>query len=164
MVLEHHRPAPAGPGGRRLTSSGVIRDSSSKRASGSGTPTRPARATRCTIALVEPPIAMSARIALSNARAARISDGRGPPACASSTARRPESSASARRRESGAGIAAPPGSVMPRASAIAAIVDAVPMTMQWPAERDRHASTSHSSSSESRSARCSAQSRRASEA
>ncbi len=114
------------------------------------------------IALVEPPIAMSLLIALSKALAVRISEGRGPPPCASSTARRPLSSARARRRESGAGIAALPGRVMPRASAIEAIVDAVPMTMQWPDERERHASTSQSSSSVIRPARRSAQSRRAS--
>src|SRR5439155_1703070 len=141
------------PDGLQSTRSGVERDSSSKRASGSGTPARPARATRWMIALVEPPIAMSLRIALSKALAVRISEGRGPPPWASSTARRPLSSASARRRESGAGIAALPGRVMPRASAIEAIVDAVPMTMQWPDERERHASTSQSSSSVIRPAR-----------
>src|SRR5947199_211545 len=150
------------PEGFTLTRKGVERDSSSKRVSGSGTPARPARATRWMIALVEPPIAMSPRIALSKAFAVRISEGRGPPACASSTARRPLSSASARRRESGAGIAALPGSVMPRASAIEAIVDAVPMTMQWPDERDMQDSASQSSSSDIRPARRSAQSRQAS--
>ena len=41
------------------------------------------------------------------------------------------------RRESAAGIAALPGSAMPSVSAIAAIVDAVPITMQCPAERER---------------------------
>src|SRR5262249_19046535 len=93
-------------------------------------------ATRWMIALVLPPIAMSARIALSNAPAVRTWDGLGPPARAISTARRPDSSASASRRESGAGIAALPGSVIPSASTIDAIVDAVPITMQWPDERD----------------------------
>ena len=114
------------------------------------------------MALVEPPIAMSARIALSNASAVRISEGRGPPARAISTARRPASSASARRRESGAGIAAFSGSAIPSVSARAAIVEAVPITMQWPVERDRQASTSQRSSSLSRPARRSAQSLRAS--
>ena len=108
----------------------MVFESSSNRASGSGTPARPAIATRWMIALVEPPIAMSARIALSKAFAVRISEGFGPSARASSTARRPESSASASRRESGAGIAALPGSVMPSASAMEAIVEAVPITMQ----------------------------------
>ena len=64
--------------------------------------------------------------------------------------RRPDISASAIRRESAAGIAALPGSVMPSASAIEAIVDAVPITMQCPAERERHASISQNSSSLSR--------------
>jgi hypothetical protein len=50
-------------------------------------------------------------------------------------------------------MAALPGSVMPRASAIEAIVEAVPMTMQWPDERDMHDSASHSSSSVSVPAR-----------
>ena len=59
-------------------------------------------------------------------------------------------------------MAALPGSVIPRASAIDAIVDAVPITMQWPAERDMHDSTSHHSSSDRRPARRSAHSRQAS--
>src|SRR2546430_8124975 len=126
------------PEGLRLTRRGVERERASKRARGSGTWARPASATRWMIALVEPPMAMSLRIALSKACAVRRSEGLGPPACASLTARRPLASARARRRESGAGIAALPGSVMPRASAIEAIVDAVPMTMQWPDERDMH--------------------------
>ena len=46
------------------------------------------------------------------------------------------------RRESTAGIAALVGRPMPSASTIDAIVDAVPIVMQWPAERDMHASTS----------------------
>ncbi len=60
------------------------------------------------------------------------------------------------RREPGAGIAAPPGSVIPSASAIEAIVEAVPITMQWPDERDMHDSASQSSSSVMRPARRSA--------
>src|SRR5882672_2225495 len=102
---------------------------------------------------------MSVRMALSKARALRISDGLGPPAVAISTARRPASSACASRRESGAGMAALPGNVIPSASAIEAIVEAVPITMQWPAERDMHDSASQSSSSVSRPARRSAHSR-----
>jgi hypothetical protein len=107
-------------------------------------------------------MAMSARIALSNARAVMTCEGLGPPASAISTARRPESSASAIRRESGAGIAALPGSVMPSASAIEAMVEAVPITMQWPDERDMQDSASHSSSSDIRPARRSAHNRQAS--
>ena len=59
-------------------------------------------------------------------------------------------------------MAALPGSVMPSVSAIAAMVDAVPITMQWPAERERQDSTSAISSSEILSARRSAQILRAS--
>jgi hypothetical protein len=86
----------------------------------------------------------------------------GPPASAISTARRPAISAIASRRESDAGIAALPGSVMPSASTTDAIVDAVPMTMQWPLERDMHDSASQSSSSVRRPARRSAHRRQAS--
>ena len=56
-------------------------------------------------------------------------------------------------------MAALPGSVMPSASAIEAIVDAVPITMQWPAERDMQDSASQNSSSVIRPARFSAHSR-----
>ena len=114
------------------------------------------------MALVLPPIAMSARIALSKAAAVKSSKGRGPRSSAISTARRPLISESTSRRESDAGMAALPGSVMPSVSAIAAIVDAVPITMQWPAERERQDSTSAISSSEMLSARRSAQILRAS--
>ena len=140
----------------------MVFDSSSKRVSGSATPARPAIATRWMIAFVEPPIAMSARIALSKAWAVRIWDGLGPPASAISTARRPAISAIARRRESDAGIAALPGSVIPSASTTEAIVEAVPITMQCPLERDMQDSTSHISSSVRRPARRSAQRRQAS--
>src|SRR5262249_50371252 len=95
-------------------------------------------------------------MALSNALGVRISDGLGPPASAISTARRPESSASANRRESDAGMAALPESVMPSASAIEAIVDAGPITMQGPDQPDMHDSASHNPSSVSRPARRSA--------
>ena len=44
--------------------------------------------------------------------------------------------ASARRRESAAGIAAAPGSVVPSASAIEVIVLAVPIVLQCPSERE----------------------------
>ena len=63
------------------------------------------------------------------------------------TMRRPVSWAITRRRLSTAGIAAQPGRLMPNASAIEFIVDAVPMTMQWPAERDMEASASMKSAS-----------------
>ncbi len=135
---------------------GVSRERRSKSESGSGTPTRPAMAGRCTIAFVLPPIAMSTRIAFSNASRVRMRLGRRSSATIS-TIRFPVASASARRRESGAGIAALPGSVMPRDSAIEAIVDAVPMTMQCPDEREKQLSSSHHDSSSSRPARNSSQ-------
>src|ERR1051325_2469182 len=68
------------PDGRTFASSGVVRESSSKRVSGSVIPARPAIATRGMIAFVLPPIAMSAPTALSNASRVRISDRFGPPA------------------------------------------------------------------------------------
>ena len=87
------------------------------------------------IALVEPEIACSARIAFSNAARVRMSEGRR--SCStSSTICRPAASARCARRESTAGIAAPPGSVSPSASVTQAIVDAVPIVMQCPFERD----------------------------
>ena len=46
--------------------------------------------------------------------------------------RRPACSPSPRRRESAAGMSALPGSAIPIVSQIAAMVDAVPMTPQWP--------------------------------
>ena len=57
-----------------------------------------------------------------------------------STMRRPVSCACSLRRASTAGMAALPGKVTPSASTMLAMVDAVPMVMQWPAERDMHAS------------------------
>ena len=68
------------------------------------------------------------------------------PSCASSTARRPLRSASTDLRTSTAGVAAPPGSVIPSASLIEAIVEAVPMSMQWPCVRLVEASASRYSS------------------
>ena len=56
--------------------------------------------------------------------------------------RRPAIRARTFRRESTAGIAAFVGSPMPSASTIDAIVDAVPIVMQWPAERDMQDSAS----------------------
>ena len=53
--------------------------------------------------------------------------------------------ASALRRESAAGMAALVGSAMPSDSDMLAIVDAVPIVMQWPTERDMHASASMNS-------------------
>ena len=96
------------------------------------TPARRAIAIRCTIALVEPPSASTAVIALSIAAARR---GRraasGPPTPSRRCACRNRVAICA-WRESAAGIDAAPGSVRPSASAALVIVDAVPIVMQWP--------------------------------
>jgi hypothetical protein len=83
-----------------------------------------------------------------------ISEGRGPER-ASWTAHLPLISASWSRRLSGAGIAAFPGNAMPNASAMLAIVDAVPITMHEPAERQIESSMSPYSSALSVPARSS---------
>ena len=144
------------PDGRTLVMKGVVRESSSNFSSGRSRPTRPARATRWMMAFVDPPIAMLTRMAFSKASRVRMREGRRP-SRAISTARRPLSSAMARRRESAAGMFAQPLSVMPRASARLVMVDAVPITMQWPALREMQLSISHHSSSLSRPARFSLQ-------
>ena len=74
-------------------------------------------------------------MAFSKAPRVRISDGFRSRST-SSTIFRPALSAMCARRESTAGIAAPPGSVMPSASVTQAIVEAVPIVMQCPFERD----------------------------
>ena len=104
------------------------------------------------IALVEPEIACRVRIAFSNASAVTMSDGRMSRAT-SSTIWRPAASATCERRESTAGIAAAPGSVRPSASVTHAIVEAVPIVMQWPFERDIEFSISTNSVSVMRPAR-----------
>jgi hypothetical protein len=73
----------------------------------------------------------------------------------SSTIFRPAASATCARRESTAGIAAAPGSVNPSASVTQAMVEAVPMVMQWPFERDIEFSISSNSTSVIRPARSS---------
>ena len=61
-----------------------------------------------------------------------ISEGFGPPDFAASVATRPLSSAKRRRSACVAGAVALPGSAMPSASEMQAIVLAVPITMQVP--------------------------------
>ncbi len=97
----------------------------------SSTPTLPAMASRCTTALVEPPTAARATIALWNeARVSRVLGRRSR--ATRSTARRPLRLASASNLLSGAGVPARPGTTIPRASATSAIVDAVPIVLQCP--------------------------------
>ena len=101
---------------------------------------------------VDPLIECSTRIAFSNAAGVRICFGR-TSSRTSSSIFAPASSASCFRRESTAGIAAPPGSVIPRPSVMQAIVDAVPIVMQWPLLREIEPSISRHSSSVMRPAR-----------
>lgn len=102
-------------------------------------------AMRWITALVEPPMAMETRMAFSKAAGFMICEGR-MASWAMRTAWRPLISASCRRRLSGAGMAALPGRAIPRASAMLAMVEAVPMTMQLPAERQMASSTAPYSS------------------
>ena len=98
-------------------------------------PSRPAIAGRWITAFVEPPSACSVAMALWNASGVRICESRRS-SCTICTMRRPVTCASARRRESAAGIAAAPVSVVPSASAIEVIVLAVPIVLQCPSERE----------------------------
>lgn len=113
----------------------------SKSSSDRGTPRRPAIASRCTTALVDPPIAALTRMAFSKASRVSTVDSRWS-SCTMATIRRPAACASAYRRESTAGRAADPGSWTPSASATQAIVEAVPMVMQCPRLRDMQISAS----------------------
>ncbi|MNV48163.1 hypothetical protein D3C71_1400560 [compost metagenome] len=81
------------------------------------------------IAFVDPPLAIVTVIAFSIAAAVMMSRGR-IPWRTSSTICLPVRSDICLRLLSGAGIAAQPGNAMPIASAIEAIVLAVPITMQ----------------------------------
>ena len=81
--------------------------------------------------LVEPPIASNTRIAFSKASAVKILS-IVKPSLAICTAQVPVSSAIRMRSAVTAGGVAPPGTVIPNASEIQAIVLAVPMTEQVP--------------------------------
>src|SRR3954453_203497 len=95
-------------------------------------PARPAMAARCTIAMVEPDVACSTTEAFFSADLVSNSLGLGPPVSAISAARLPVASANRQRSEDTAGAVAEPGSIKPRVSAMQAIVEAVPITMQVP--------------------------------
>ena len=110
----------------------MLSDKSFSRASPIPMPRRPAMAVRWINALVEPPSASSTRNAFSTECSVMISDGRigrsisriaNPPAC----------SAARNRSACTAGMLAVPGGIMPNASAMQAIVLAVPITPQVPA-------------------------------
>jgi hypothetical protein len=83
------------------------------------------------IALVEPPMAMWTRMALSKAADVRIRCGVKSSQIIS-TMRRPAAAHMRGWLESAAGIEDEPGSAIPSASVIAIMVAAVPITMQVP--------------------------------
>ncbi len=94
-------------------------------------PARRAMAIRWMTALVEQPVAMETVTALSTAARVRIFSGLRS-SQTMSTMRRPQAEAMRIWLASAAGIELAPGSVSPRLSAIAVIVLAVPIVMQWP--------------------------------
>src|SRR5258708_6661669 len=94
--------------------------------------------------LVDPPTAPFTRIAFSNASRVRTLESR-KSSRTISTMRRPAIWARTPRLESTAGIAALRGRATPSASTIDAIVEAVPIVIQWPALRDMQASASENS-------------------
>src|SRR3954470_9437251 len=108
------------------------------------------------IALVEPPSAIAAVTAFSNASVVRISLGVRVSQTIS-TIRRPLALAILACDESGAGIEDAPGSVSPSASTAAAMVEAVPIVMHVPYERAIPSSISRQEHSSNVPARRSAQ-------
>ena len=122
------------PLGCRLASTGTPAPAASKSSSVRSTPSRPAIASRCTTEFVEPPTAAIDTIALMKASLVMMSLGRRFSATID-TISEPVSWDSDSSRASGAGVPANPGIVMPSASAMTAIVEAVPIVLQWPFER-----------------------------
>ena len=95
---------------------------------------------------VDPPMAAFTLMAFSSDFRDTMSDGR-TPSRTSSTMRLPARWARFLRRTSEAGMAAPAGKVSPRVSTMQAMVEAVPMVMQWPSLRVMQPSASRNSSS-----------------
>ena len=123
------------------------REMASKRSSGRGMPARPAMATRWTMAFVEPPSAIRRQ---SRCRTKRHLKKRGFRLSQTfSTICRPAWAAIRQCEASLAGMDEAPGNVRPRVSAMAVIVEAVPIVMQWPCDRAIPSSTSSHASSES---------------
>ena len=108
------------------------------------------------MALVEPPTAMSTVMAFSNDSRVRMSDGLRL-SHANSTARRPQAVDMRMCSLTIAGMLEAPGRQKPKDSAMAPIVDAVPMVMQCPGERPMAFSTADHSASERLPAQRSAQ-------
>src|SRR4030095_9414784 len=98
------------------------------------------------IALVDPPMAMSAVIAFSNEASVRMSRGLRSSQTISTT-RRPQLLAIRQGLASTAGIEEAPDKVNPSVSAIAVMVEAVPIVMQWPGLRAMPSSISDHSQS-----------------
>ncbi len=96
-------------------------------------------------ALVEPPMAALVRMAFSKACFVMMSEGFRS-SLTICTMRRPVSCAITLRRLSTPGMAALPESAMPSASAMEAMVEAVPIVLQVPEERLIDASASRNSS------------------
>jgi hypothetical protein len=86
-------------------------------------------ASRCTTAFVDPPMAASVTMALEKDDEVTTWE-MVRPCWTSSTASRPDSCAPSSSRLSGAGVPASPGMVMPRASAMMLMLEAVPMVLQ----------------------------------
>ena len=97
---------------------------------------RRAMAIRCTTALVEQPVAMATTAALRNAGAVAIRSGVSASQTIS-TMRRPHAADMRLCPESAAGIEDAPGRLNPNASAMAVMVEAVPIFMQVPSDRAR---------------------------
>ncbi len=114
------------------------------------------------MALVEPPIAMWTRMALSKAAGVRMRAGVRS-SQTMSTMRRPDAAHMRVWLESTAGIEEAPGRARPSASVIAIMVAAVPITMQVPNEREMPPSISSQSFSVMLPARFSSQYFQASE-
>src|SRR3954465_11725396 len=108
------------------------------------------------IAFVDPPSAMAAVTAFSNAAVVMMSRGFRS-SQTMSTMRRPAADAMRGCAESAAGMGGGPGSIIPSASTADVIVDAVPIVMQVPNERAMPSSISRHEHSSSVPARRSAQ-------
>ena len=148
VAVEERARARAAPSGSRRPDGGPRRDARpraarsraaassatarSKRSSVSGTPTRPASASRWTTAFVLPPSAIRSVIALSNASRGEDLRGAEPLARKLDRTRAGRLAPRGRAQRSSAGIDAVPGRHIPSASTIDVIVDAVPISLQWP--------------------------------
>src|SRR5690606_15020533 len=114
-----------------LAMTGTLRLAASKSSSPTAQPARRDMATRCTMALVEQPMAMATLIAFLKDAWVRIFCGVRS-SHTMSTTRRPHSADMRIWLTSAAGMDDALGSVMPMASAMAVMVLAVPMVMQVP--------------------------------